>query len=374
MSTIKVSNLQNASAASPAFVLASDGSATANLSSLNGGPISGARNRIINGDMRIDQRNAGASVSTDNAFPVDRFQIGKAGTQTWTMQRSTTAPSGFSNSVAVVIGTGSTPAATDRLTLVQAVEGYNLADLSFGSASAQSIAMSFWVRSSLTGTFGVAFRNGVPNKTYVASYSVLAANTWEYKSLMIAGDTSGTWAVDNTVGIYVNFDLGCGTTFSTTAGSWQAGNFLGLTGGTKLNATSGATFYLTGVQLELGTVATPFERRSYGQELALCQRYCFVQQATGANYSFGVSSVNSTLPMGLVAFPAPMRTAPTSATLSAANTFTFASGAPGAVAFDSAGETSGVIYGSGGTGGSAGFSGRFMSANSSAKIIWSSEL
>jgi hypothetical protein len=271
----------------------------------------GFKNRIINGDMRIDQRNSGAIV-TGNGYPVDRFQTGSSGAQTWTMQRSTTVPTGFTNSVAVTIGTGSSPGASDRLTLSQSIEGYNSADFSFGSTSAQNVTMSFWVRSSLTGAFGVAFRNSATNRSYVASYSVLVANTWEYKSVTIPGDTSGTWAVDNTAGIYVNFDLGCGTTFSTAAGSWQAGNFFGLTGGVKLNATSGATFFLTGVQLEKGPTATAFDYLDYGCSLIQCQRYYQKYSADGGTNGLGLAVMwTTTAAYTSITFHTKMRTNPT---------------------------------------------------------------
>ena len=242
----------------------------------------GFKNRLINGDMRIDQRNAGAAVSADNSYPVDRFQMGKAGSQTFTAQRSTTAPTGFTNSLAITIGTGSAPAATDRLTVAQAIEGFNVSDLGWGTANALAITVSFQVRSSLTGTFGVAFRNVGGNRSYVSSFTISAANTFETKTFTIPGDTSGVWAVDSAAGLFLNFDLGCGTTFSTTAGSWLAGNFLGLTGGTKLNSTSGATFYITGVQLEKGSTATAYDFRDYGRELIMCQRY--YQQLGNSSY------------------------------------------------------------------------------------------
>lgn len=274
----------------------------------------GMRNRIINGAMMIAQRGT-AAVTTDGSYAVDRFIFGKSGSQTFTAQSSTTVPSGFINSISVTIGTGSTPGASDRLTLTQGIEGLNVADLGWGAAGAQSVTLSFWVRSSLTGAFGVAFRNSATNRSYVASYTVSAANTWEYKTLTIPGDTSGTWAKDNTAGIFVNFDLGCGSTFSTTAGSWQAGNFLGLTGGVKLNSTSGATFYLTGVQLEKGSVATPFEYRPYGTELALCQRYCFVGTIS---YVGAWNAGRSAWSVAETPFPVTMRAIPT-----ATNTTTF---------------------------------------------------
>lgn len=269
----------------------------------NTGGYTGFRNRIINGAMMIAQRGT-AAVTTDGSYAVDRFIFSKSGSQTFTGQSSTTVPSGFTNSISVTIGTGSTPGASDRLTLTQGIEGLNVADLGWGAAGAQSVTLSFWVRSSLTGAFGVAFRNSATNRAYVASYTVSAANTWEYKTLTIPGDTSGTWAKDNTAGIFLNFDLGCGSTFSTTSGSWQAGNFLGLTGGVKLNATSGATFYITGVQLEKGSVATPFEFRQYGTELALCQRYFQRIDAV-----MGVMN-NSTQFTGSISFPVQMRTSP----------------------------------------------------------------
>jgi hypothetical protein len=248
-----------------------------NTSSINGGPLAGTRNRIINGDMRIDQRNAGAAVTvnTNPVYTLDRWYGGKNGTvNNPTFQRSTVAPVGFTNSLLVTAGTGVTPASGDFLFLSQSIEGFNFSDLGWGAAGAQAITLSFWVRSSLTGSFGVGLRNGSANRAYIASYAINAANTWEYKTVTIPGDTTGTWATDNTLACGVFFDLGNGATFSSSAGSWQASNLLGgLTGGVKLAATTGATFYLTGVQLEAGSVATPFERRSYGQELALCQRY-----------------------------------------------------------------------------------------------------
>jgi hypothetical protein len=237
--------------------------------------LQGFRNRIINGNMRIDQRNGGAAVTiTSDTFVVDRFKAFRVGgAATITGQRSTVAPTGFTNSVIFTVGTGAAPGAGDYTQFDQNIEGFNTADLGWGTASAQSVTVSFWVRSSLTGTFGFAFRNDAGNRSYVASYTISAANTWEYKTVTVLGDTTGTWLTNNSSGIKMTFDLGVGSTFSTTAGSWQAGNFIGLTGGTKLAATAGATFYITGVQLEAGSVATPFERRDYGRELIMCQRY-----------------------------------------------------------------------------------------------------
>lgn len=226
--------------------------------------------------MRIDQRNAGASVTVSGpgGYTLDRWNPNKAGSlNNFTCQRSTTAPSGFANSILLTMGTGVTPTGTDFATLAQNIEGFNASDFAWGTASAQTVTLSFWVRSSVTGTFGVGLRNTDGTRAYISAYTIAAANTWELKTVTVPGAPSGTWLTDNGIGIRVDFDLGVGPTYSGAAGSWLTTNTFGLTGGTKLAATSGATFYITGVQLEAGSVASPFERRDYGRELMMCQRY-----------------------------------------------------------------------------------------------------
>jgi hypothetical protein len=251
--------------------------------SLNGGPISGARNRIINGDMRIDQRNAGASVSISlavNTYFVDRWRANANGGGVFSVQRSTTAPSGFTNSILATVTTAdSSVSGGDFYHLRQTIEGFNFADLGFGTSSAQAVTVSFWVRASVTGTYTFMLRNNAGDRGYTTTYSISSANTFEYKTLTIPGDVTGTWPTDNSGSAIVNFNLGAGT--SQTLNSWQATANEGATGQAQWIATNGATFYITGVQLEPGTVATPFERRSFGQELALCERY-FELCAAGA--------------------------------------------------------------------------------------------
>lgn len=250
----------------------------------NAGQELGMRNRIINGDMRIHQR--GGAVTTGGGFPVDRFvALRSGGAATFTAQQSTVVPAGFTHSLLYQVGTGASPGSSDFSGLIQLIEGLNVADLAWGTASAQPITVSFKVRSSVTGTFAFAIRNGASNRSYVASFTINSANTFEDKAVVIPGDTSGTWATDNSIGLSLIFDLGVGASLSTTAGSWQAGNFIGLTGGTKLISTSSATFYVTGVQIEAGSTATPFERRQYGQEVMLCQRY-YETGAFGFNGSY----------------------------------------------------------------------------------------
>ena len=233
------------------------------------------RNRIINGGMVIDQRNAGASVAiTTPIYCPDRYQIRLVAGSGHTAQQVTTAPTGFRNSLKITVGTGAAPTSAQNGFIYQAIEGYNMADLGWGTANAQTVTVSFWVNSSVTGTYGFVLANNAANRAYVTSYTVNSANTWEYKTITIAGDTTGTWETTNGVGIQVIFDIGQGSARSYSASSsWQANDALGLSGGTKLVSTSGATFYITGVQLEKGTAATPFEQRLYGTELALCQRY-----------------------------------------------------------------------------------------------------
>ena len=322
MSTLKTTNLQNPSAANPAIVLAADGSATANLSSLNGGQLAGTRNRIINGDMRIDQRNAGASVTATSPanFSVDRWSLGYSQNGKFTIQQnagSVTPPAGFKNYAGITSTSAYSVVAGDYFAFQQSFEGNNCDDLEWGTANAVTVTLSFWVRSSLTGTFGGSFRNYAANRSYPFTYTVNAANTWERKIISVPGDMSGTWGAGSAGWGNVFFGMGIGSTYSGTAGSWSGNNFLSATGATSVVGTNGATFYITGVQLEPGTVATPFERRSFGQELALCQRYYW--QGYHSVYTEGSPTTN----VMMVAYPVTMRGAPT------ANwTPTYTSGSP----------------------------------------------
>lgn len=229
------------------------------------------RNRIINGDMRIDQRNNGASVTADGSsvYAVDRWVTTEIGNGVLAAQRVTDAPAGFSFSHRVTVSTAQT--GTLNAVTLQAIEGLNTADLAWGSASAQSASLSFWVKSSLTGTFGGAIKNGANNRAYPFSYEINAANTWEFKTVVIAGDVTGTWATDNSIGLNVWFSHG--TAATAAAGTWTTGDIRGVTGQTNLVSTLNATWQITGVQLEAGS-ATPFERVEYGEQLRRCQRYC----------------------------------------------------------------------------------------------------
>jgi hypothetical protein len=323
MSTLNTTNLKNASAASPAIVLAADGSATAQLSSINGGPLAGMRNRIINGDMRIDQRNAGGSITQGGgSYSVDRWLIYGTVSSKFTAQQnagSVTPPAGFTNYLGITSSSAYSVTSGDQFITSQAIEGFNVADLGWGTANAQTVTISFWVRSSLTGLFGGCTSNDNYTRAYPFGFTVSSANTWEKKTVTIPGDTTGTWLSNNGAGIRLYFNLGSGSTQLGTIDTW--GSFAaGPTGATSVVGTSGATFFLTGVQLEPGTVATPFERRSYGQELALCQRYYAktYDQGTVPGTATSIGAISSSsqaatayASAGTWQFPVTMRQAPT---------------------------------------------------------------
>jgi hypothetical protein len=235
----------------------------------------GFKNRLINGGMVISQRNGTSTITpVDGDYLTDRWSFGIAQASKLTAAQSTTAPAGFTNSVLVTSSSAFTPGSTDLFRFTQKIEGFNTADLAFGTASASTVTLSFWVRSSLTGTFGGALMNNDSNRSYPFTYTISSANTFEYKTVTITGDTTGTWVgATNGIGLYVNFSLGAGSTRLGTAGAWAAAGYYGATGQVNLVTTNAATWYVTGVQLEKGSTATSFDYRPYGTELNLCYRY-----------------------------------------------------------------------------------------------------
>jgi hypothetical protein len=272
------------------------------------------RNRIINGAMVIDQRNAGASVIAASQYTLDRWLAGQSQASKYSVQRnagSVTPPSGFTNYLGATSLSAYSILSSDYFGLLQKLEGFNTSDLAWGTASAQTVTVSFWVRSSLTGTFGGALQNSAANRSYPFSYTISAANTWEQKTITIAGDTTGTWLSDNGVGIQISFGLGYGSTYSGTAGAWAASNFLSATGATSVVGTNGATFYITGVQLEKGSTATSFDYRPYGTELALAQRYTKVMRSSAfGKYAVGTVGTTTIVYALTIPFSIPMRAAP----------------------------------------------------------------
>ena len=264
----------------------------------------GFRNRIINGAMVIDQRYAGASVTvlgTGN-YTVDRYTCLSAQSSKYSIQQNAgavTPPAGFTKYLGVTSLSAYSVLSTDFFGIDQRIEGFNIADLGWGTANAQAVTLSFRVYSSLSGTFGGCVNN-LTNRSYPFTYSVPSANTWTTINITIPGDTTGTWATDNTAGLRVVWNLGAGASVVGTAGSWQAGNFVSASGTVSVVGTNAATFYITGVQLERGSVATPFEVRQYGTELALCQRY----YNTGAFYvTINTAPVQTFYPVEMRASP-----------------------------------------------------------------------
>lgn len=258
------------------------GGVAVNAASLN--PFQGMKNRIINGDMRIDQRYIGnTTANTISGYTVDRWIVTNGGTTGKMVAQQNaggvTPPPGFSHYLGISSQSSYTPGAADYYGIYQWVEGYTASDFAWGTASAKTVTLSFWVRSSLTGTFSGVIQgiNGGTYRTYPYTYTISSANTWEYKTITITGDTSaptGGYVSTNAGMFHVYFSVGCGATYSTsTTNSWISSNVLNVTGGVNVISTSGATFYITGVQIEIGSSATLFERRSFQTELALCHRY-----------------------------------------------------------------------------------------------------
>jgi hypothetical protein len=240
----------------------------------------GFRNRIINGAMVIDQRNAGASKSVsgaENVYTLDRWAAGAIGGGSFTVQQSSTVPEGFANSLVVTVtGTDTSLATNDRYSFYQYIEGFNTADLNFGLSTAQSVTISFRVRSSVTGNFGVYISNSAFNRTIANTFTVNSVDTWETKTITFSGDITGTWQKTNSIGIVLGIQLSAGTDYQGTANTWTAGAVFTTSSQTNFMATNGATFYITGVQLEKGSTATAFDYRPYGTELQLCQRYYWI--------------------------------------------------------------------------------------------------
>jgi hypothetical protein len=285
-------------------------------------------NRIINGAMVIDQRNAGASVTpTDNQYTLDRWKTQASQTSKLTIQQnagSVTPPAGFTNYLGVTSSSAYSVLTGDYFAVDQRIEGFNTADLNFGSANAKTFTLSFWVRSSLTGTFGGSFTNGAYNRSYPFTYTISAANTWEQKTVTVAGDTSGTWVgATNGIGLYVQFGLGVGSTYSGTAGAWTGSGLVSATGATSVVGTNGATFYITGVQLEVGSTATSFDYRPYGTELQLCQRYLPAFTPNGSTGLVGQGQMwnNTTTFYTYFTFQTTTRVPPTGITVSSLSHF-----------------------------------------------------
>ena len=295
----------------------------------------GFKNRIINGAMVIDQRNAGASVTpTNGQYTLDRWAAGLTQASKYTIQQTPSATesgyatrvaAGFSNYLAATVGASAsvTVGTTDYFYLQQPIEGYNTADLAWGTANAKPITLSFWVYSSVTGTYGGSLKSTGSGRSYPFTYTISSANTWSQISINIAGDTSGTWNTTNGIGINLTFGLGVGSNYTGSAGTWASANYLSATGAGNWISTNSATFYITGVQLEKGSTATSFDYRPYGTELQLCQRYYAKLGGNTSGEGLGSGNIQDAATSGwfYVKYPVTMRAVPTAsyASLQASN-------------------------------------------------------
>jgi hypothetical protein len=377
MSTVKANAIIDASGGN---------TATINSMTPTADSLQGFRNRIINGDMGIAQRSVGpvtnATANSNLIYEtLDRWGYWAEASGKFSVQQSSTAPTGFSTSALITSSTALSVASGSYYTFSQRIEGFNFADLGFGTANAKSFTVSFWVRSSITGTFPFYCFNTGETRSYVSTFTINAVNTWEQKTITVAGDTSGTWVgATNGEGIEVGITLAAGSTwFSPSANTWSSAFYaLGLSGATNFLATNGATLNITGVQLEVGSVATPFERIDYGRELAMCQRYYYLH-ASGSAKNIGVGVYFSTTNLQAnISFPVSMRSAPTSAIVSGTNYYIFfrdgASDEVNSFLLEAATTNTTNIYNPFEASGTAGQAGVIYTNNASAFLAFQAEL
>lgn len=292
----------------------------------------GFKNRIINGGMVIDQRNAGASVTpVGGVYTLDRWSCNQTTAGKFSVQRQTSVvPTGFGFALKATSLSAYSVGANDYFNIYQPIEGFNFSDMAWGTADAKTVTLSFQVYSSLTGTFGGSLCNTNITRSYPFSYSIPVANTWTTISVTIAGDTTGTWVgATNGVGVYVIIGIGSGTTTSGTANTWATGYYTSVTGATSVVGTSGATFYITGVQLEKGSLATSFDYRPYGTELQLCQRYlpAFLGDTAGFQPIANGGAYGAVNTIFTINFPVQARTRPTGISASAVSNYSVMNGA-----------------------------------------------
>jgi hypothetical protein len=332
--------------------------------------------------MVIDQRNAGASVTPASSdYTLDRWVYFASQASKFTLQQnkgSVTPPIGFVNYLGVSVASAVTIGAGDYFSIAQYIEGFNIADLGWGTANAKTVTLSFQVYSSLTGTFGASIRNNGSSRSYPFTYTISSANTWTSISVTIAGDTSGTWLTTNGIGIYINFGLGIGSSFSGTAGSWANTNYASATGAVSVVGTASATWYITGVQIEVGSQATSFDFRDYGRELILCQRY--YQKITNGVTDRGIGVgffYTSSVMVSQIPFQVNMRSSPTLDVNSGTNYFIIYSNSSGTpmntVTLNDSTPYTGAVTASS-LSGTSGSAGQFKTNNASSSLAFTAEL
>jgi len=375
--TISSPTITTPSISSPTITTAATLPAATTIGGINYTPYT-MKNRIINGDMVISQRYGTSSVTPANdSYTLDRWKCYQTTASKYSVQQnagSVTPPAGYINYLGITSLSAYSVLSSDYYTLQQVIEGFNCSDLAWGTANAKTITISFWVRSSLTGTFGGAIFNDAGNRSYPFTYTISSANTWEYETITIPGDTSGTWLTNNGKGIQLAFSLGAGSTNSGTAGAWAGTFYASATGATSVVGTNGATFYVTGVQLEVGSYATSYEWLPYGTELALCQRYLPAFGGTTGAIAAGFCA-GTTTAFANVVFPVTARTPATGITVPNATHFTvYNSGAAGitatALAFSTSSNSSATVNISTASGLVAGNGTIFLANNAAAQLLF----
>lgn len=277
----------------------------------------GRRNLIINGGMVVDQRNSGASATPTGSYTyfIDRYAMWYSVGSGHTIEQVSDSPAGFGNSFQLTVGTGGSATGTEYGRITYSIEGYDALPLELGNSNAQAFTVSFYVKISVAGTYGVQLYGTDATIKYQSSFSISGGdvNNWVRRSFTVPAGTftTGTFNKTTAEALTIAFDLGEGPDRSMSLGYnnlINTGGSLGLTGGTKILETSGATYQFTGLQLELGKNATDFEHRSYGEELALCQRYCYVVE--NSYFLMKGYNVNSGENEASLSFPTTMRAAP----------------------------------------------------------------
>jgi hypothetical protein len=280
----------------------------------------GRRNLIINGAMQVAQRGTSISITNTTGYTLDRFKIASGSSYNFDIDvtQSSLAPTGFANSLKIDVQATSTPSGSANAVLEQKIESQNTTHLNYGSSSGKYIVASFWVKSNKTGTYGFTLLHSSKTRNFINSYTINSADTWEKKTIIINPDTAtGAGFDDNNLsGLRVQWHLSTGPDDQLGVRDWaDDSSFRSITGQVNLFDSTSNEFYLTGVQLEVGTVATEFEHRSYGEELALCQRYCFVEPQTDTYHmTLTGGYAGSTLFIGTKHLPVPLRAGPSIST------------------------------------------------------------
>lgn len=320
MSTIKVDAIRSNSASSDAITLDSNGKCAVTGTTITGTTVTADtgkfsnlpnRNLIINGAMKVQQRAAGNYTTVQNGYMgIDRFHVWASNASKLTYEPSTDSPTGFSSSFKITSTSAFTPSSGAYFYIGQKIEGHNWEQLEYGTSNAKTITISFWVKSSITGTWSGIVKNNAQDRTFPWEYTISSADTWEKKTITVAGCPDGTWLTGTGAGAWIYFCIGNhSTSYLGSANSWQSQNLIGTTGSNSLVNTNGATWYMTGLKVEEGSTATDFEHTLFGDELLKCQRYYFRETATYyAGLGYGTNASSNCL--GVLQQPCVMRATP----------------------------------------------------------------